>query len=55
MPVWLKKMRVEKKRLTTIQQPNHSKNFRVMLRKIALNLDHSDQLIFYCNTLIWRR
>src|SRR5882672_2588364 len=29
-------MRVEKKRLTTIQQPNHSKNFRVRLRKDEL-------------------
>src|SRR5215510_16448543 len=51
MPVWLKKMRVEKKRLTTIQQPNHSKNFRVRLGKIALELDNSDQVIFHCNTL----
>src|SRR5262245_4180980 len=47
-------MRVEKKRLTTRQQPNHSKNFRVRLRKIALMPDHSDQVIFHCNTLIWR-
>src|SRR5215510_2949073 len=52
MPVWLKKMRVEKKRLTTIQQPNHSKNFRVRLRKMALKSVHSDQLIFHCITLI---
>jgi hypothetical protein len=37
-------MRVEKKRLTTMQQPNHSKNFRVRLSKIALKPDHSDQL-----------
>jgi hypothetical protein len=44
-------MRVEKKRLTTIQQPNQRKNFRVGLRKFALELDNSDQAIFYCNTI----
>src|SRR5262245_34066608 len=45
MPVWLKKIRVEKKRLVTIQQPNQSNNFRVRLRKVeapglAEILDH---------------
>jgi hypothetical protein len=39
--------------LTTKQQPNQSKNFRVRLRKIALKPVHSDQVIFHCNTLVW--
>jgi hypothetical protein len=42
-------MRVEKKRLTTIQQPNHSKNFGVRLRKFALKPDHSQQVILNYN------
>src|SRR5262245_37482498 len=42
-------MREEKKRLTAIQKPNHSKIFRVRLRKIALQPDHSERISLNCN------
>src|SRR5262249_37283403 len=35
-------MRVEKKRLTARQQPNHSKNFKVRLRKISPPMPERD-------------